>query len=161
MKCTNCGENNACYHYKYNINGKITEAHLCADCAAKMEGNGELAKLNDAFKDFDQMFSGFDSMFDSLMNRPLFGSFGSFPSFSMPVLTFPHLAAPETTEREASQAAPKTSGTGAKESTLDPELSKKREINALREEMRAAAESEDYEKAAKLRDQIKELEKQL
>ena len=38
MKCTNCGKNNASYHYRYNINGTVTEAHLCPECAAKALG---------------------------------------------------------------------------------------------------------------------------
>ena len=34
MKCDRCGKNEATFHYKTNINGRVTEAHLCPDCAA-------------------------------------------------------------------------------------------------------------------------------
>ena len=53
MKCTNCGMNNATCHYRYNINGKVTEAHLCPDCAAKMEGKADGFDFNEAFESFD------------------------------------------------------------------------------------------------------------
>ena len=43
-------------------------------------------------------------------------------------------------------------------SGVDPELARRRERNELREQMRAAAEAEDYEKAARLRDRLKALE---
>ena len=42
--------------------------------------------------------------------------------------------------------------------TLDEELSRRREINALRAKMHRAARSEDYETAAKLRDELRRLE---
>ena len=36
MKCDRCGKNEATFHYKTNINGRVTEAHLCPDCARAM-----------------------------------------------------------------------------------------------------------------------------
>ena len=36
MKCQNCGRNEATYYYKSSINGRVTETHLCADCARKL-----------------------------------------------------------------------------------------------------------------------------
>jgi excinuclease UvrABC helicase subunit UvrB len=41
---------------------------------------------------------------------------------------------------------------------VDAEMQKRREINAIREQMRIAAENEDFEKAAELRDKIKKME---
>ena len=35
MKCENCGNNEVTFVYRSNLNGKITEKHLCADCAAE------------------------------------------------------------------------------------------------------------------------------
>lgn len=154
MKCTNCGENNACYHYKYNINGKITEAHLCPDCARKMEGTGELKELNDAFAEFDNMFTGFDRMMDNIWGGSFFGrGLSPFSSFGIPSMTMPRIRIGIPAEKAQEKAETKTQNPA-----VDPELSKKREINALREQMKAAAENEDYEKAAEIRDKIKKLE---
>ena len=33
MKCENCGNHEANYHYRANINGEVSEMHLCSDCA--------------------------------------------------------------------------------------------------------------------------------
>lgn len=157
MKCTNCGNNNACYHYKYNINGNITEAHLCPDCAAKMEGNGEFKELNDMFGQFDSMFSGFDRMFNNVFSDPFFGrTFSPFRSFGMPTLVMPRIAF--AVPANATQTEEKTETGNKADPRVDPELSKKREINALREEMKAAAEAENYEKAAEIRDKLRKME---
>jgi protein-arginine kinase activator protein McsA len=43
--------------------------------------------------------------------------------------------------------------------TPDAELSRRRELNALREQLNNAVKAEEYERAAELRDQIRELEK--
>ena len=32
MKCEHCGKNEATFYYKSNINGNVTEHHLCGDC---------------------------------------------------------------------------------------------------------------------------------
>ncbi len=141
MKCTNCGMNIATCHYKYNINGNITEAHLCPDCAAKLEGRIGGFDLGDAFESFDRAF---DDMFSGLFTRPLLGSFG----FGMPQLTAPvRVRRAERTEEKKETEA------------LDPELSKRREINALSSELEAAVKAEDFERAIELRDKLKELQK--
>ena len=33
MKCENCGNHEASYHYRANINGEVSEMHLCSACA--------------------------------------------------------------------------------------------------------------------------------
>ena len=33
MKCERCGKNEATFYYKSSINGKVTELHLCPECA--------------------------------------------------------------------------------------------------------------------------------
>lgn len=142
MKCTNCGNNNACYHYRYNINGKVTEAHLCPDCAAKAEG------LPEGFKDFDSdaVFGNFDRMFDSMFDGFFTRPFGSLGAFAQPLLSIGPKA------EEPQRVTPR------RVNSADPELSKRREINALRNEMHEAADREDYEKAAEIRNKLRELE---
>ena len=43
MKCTNCGKNNAVYHYCVQINGQTREAHLCPERAGKLQPEREFA----------------------------------------------------------------------------------------------------------------------
>ena len=35
MKCENCGNHEASCHYRVNINGEVSEMHLCPDCAGE------------------------------------------------------------------------------------------------------------------------------
>ncbi|MBR7082111.1 MAG: UvrB/UvrC motif-containing protein [Oscillospiraceae bacterium] len=141
MKCENCGKHEANYHYTSNINGAVTEKHLCSECAGKLGLETDI-------------FAGGGDMFESMIagmfgrSRRLFDAFSPFSgmSFSMPTMLLPRIEIKlENNGKEAESAA-------------DPELKKAREINALRAQMSAAAEKEDFEKAAEIRDRIRELE---
>lgn len=48
MLCQKCGKNQATVYYKQNINGEVSEIALCADCAAQ---SGIAGKLNSFFSD--------------------------------------------------------------------------------------------------------------
>ncbi len=127
MKCTNCGNNNASYHYSFNLNGQRTEHHLCPECAARLQPDRAFAA--DA--------------------RELMGDFGGFfPTMGRLVPSFFPVFVTGAPERTAEP----------ERTSVDPELAAQREKNALREQMKAAAQAEDYEKAAQLRDQLKALE---
>ena len=158
MKCEKCGKNEANYHYTSNINGKVSEKHLCSDCASEMGLDRQMHAY--ANQMFGSMFDGMLGDFFGGRRRYLspwdgFDSFG-FPMPAMVVPAFPFLL-------DSSESCPtcgvKTEEAKTQESKADPEMKKRREINMLREQMRAAAEQEDFEKAAKLRDQLRELEK--
>lgn len=139
MKCTNCGKNEANYHYTSNINGNVTERHLCAECAAG------LGREYDLFDDFDNVF---ENMLGSFFGRRR----GSSPWGGMSLLS-PTLLMPRIEVVLKNEQATKA------ETDSDPEMQKAREINMLRAQMKEAAESEDFEKAAEIRDKIKSLEK--
>ena len=36
MRCDRCGKNEATFYYKSNINGKVTQVHLCHQCAEEL-----------------------------------------------------------------------------------------------------------------------------
>ena len=154
MKCEKCHEKDAQFYYKETVNGKTTEAHLCADCAHE-------AGLDRAFERRSQeMFADFDRAFKSFFAPdPFFDGF--FPSrrmpslartMLMPMLTLPRIeigiVEPEKTEEKQEAGAEK-----------DEALNRRRELNALRHQLREAVRAENYEKAIELRDKIKELEK--
>ncbi len=148
MKCQNCGKNEANFHYMSNINGNVTEQHLCSECAEKLNYNKSFAyssgrMFNDMLSDF------FDRPFRMLSPWSGFG-------FAMPTF-FGSTALPEETFK--TEESCKTEEKPAEQAEVDPEMQKRREINELREKMRAAAEAEDFEKAAEYRDSIREMEK--
>lgn len=167
MKCTNCGKNNAMYHYHFEMNGETQEAHLCEECANKLQPEREFASRTQEM--FGDMFPGGllgGSLFDRQPKRGLLdGFFGRDPfegffggslmsPFAMLGMPRIEITFPEAESRTAERTESRETG------GVDPELARRRRLNALREQMRAAAQAEDYEKAAQLRDQLKALEKE-
>ena len=131
MKCQNCGRNEATYYYKSSINGRVTETHLCADCARKL---GYVQRMQPDSFFGDDFFSHPFRLFE-----PLLGGFGN------RLLTeFPE---PVDVTRQAQQAE-------------QERFSLQRQRNALQTQLRHAVEAEDFESAAKLRDQLKALPQQ-
>ena len=61
MKCEHCGKNEATFYYKSNINGNVTEHHLCSDCAREL---GYADGMEKSFSSFGRgLFGGFDDFF--------------------------------------------------------------------------------------------------
>ncbi|MCF0120832.1 MAG: UvrB/UvrC motif-containing protein [Oscillospiraceae bacterium] len=149
MKCQNCGKNECSFHYTYSVNGRTSEVHLCSECADKLGYSDNVFFNTDSL--FEDMVSGF---FGRRRSLDPFAGFGLMPSVSaiMPRLTV------QPVERRHAQSEPVREQPSANQS-VDPEIAKRREINMLREQMKNAAAAEDYEKAAEIRDKLKELEK--
>ena len=148
MKCENCGNNEVTFVYRSNINGKITEKHLCSRCA---EEQGYIRGLAESrrrmMRGFDSFFGG--NMLDGLLPQGLFGE-NLFDDFfrEMPALT---------AERGEQAPAEKERLVDAKE---ESRFARQRRLNALRLEMKKAVHKEDFEQAAKLRDEIRALEQE-
>ena len=170
MKCTNCGKNNAVYHYHFQLNGETQEAHLCAECAKKLAPEKEFAAksrelfggiLDDGF--FGGRLFGQTPMGGSLLSgffggdpfESFFGS-GALNPFALLGMPRIEISFPEAGGR--SESVTDSTETAPQKAEVDPYLAKKRRINELRAQMKAAADSEDYEKAASLRDQLRALE---
>jgi protein-arginine kinase activator protein McsA len=122
--------NEVSFCYATNINGAMTETHLCAACAL---GVGydlmSLLQLNKLMKENEQVLAN--------------------GRYRMP--------AEQSANKPASSMAcdcenPKVT---CGEDRVDEDMTKCRELNL---QMRTAINSEDYEKAAEIRDRIKQLE---
>ena len=147
MKCEKCNQKEASVYYRATVNGETSEQHLCADCA------GELG-LDKAFswqsRDlFEEAFGGFFGRdpFDNFFGGSRLTSFAR--RAMTPVQTMPRI---EIGREETKAEAPP-------ETKADPALERRREINALREQLNTAVKAEDYETAIELRDKLRELEK--
>ena len=154
MKCENCGKNEVTFVYQSNINGKVTEKHLCSECA---ENLGYTQKIAAHSQRMMQNFFGnslfgssfFDDFFSpvpSLMGRMLEDPFDDFFT-DMPALC----AAPVQQE-----AQKKTDDLVGKEE--QSRFAYMRKLNALKMEMKKAVHQENFERAAELRDEIHALE---
>ena len=159
MKCENCGKNEVTFIYQSNINGKVTEKHLCSECAEKL---GYTQKIADRNRSMMQSFFGgsllgngfFDDFFSpmpSLMGRSGWLLEDPFDDFfaEMPALS----AAPVQQQEE--QQKQQNDLVGKEEQSRFAYM---RQVNALKLEMKKAVHQENFERAAQLRDQIHQLE---
>lgn len=156
MRCQNCGKNECTFHYSYSVNGKTSEVHLCGECADKLGYSDNVFFDTDSFFGADRFFDDIASGIFGRRRMNPFSGFGLMPAMSlMPRLAFRPAGGRE--EQCSCGAEPREE---KRQSGVDPEIAKRREINMLREQMKLAAEKEDYEKAAELRDKIKNMEKE-
>lgn len=172
MKCDKC-ENEAMLHYESTVNGEKTEYHLCEDCA-RAEGFGEMldyrpASMLRSFFD-DPFFSRPMSLMDSFFGGSPFGAltdgFFGRGGLMAPTMTLPcvRVKVDEKTEADKKscgcEATEKTAGKADNVSEkVNEEMKAKRELHALKHQLHEAVRAEEYEKAAELRDKIREIEK--
>ena len=97
MKCENCGKNEVTFIYQSNINGKVTEKHLCSECAEKLGYTQKIAARNRSMMQsffggsllgngfFDDFFSPMPSLMGRsgwLLEDPFDDFFAEMPALS-------------------------------------------------------------------------------
>ena len=145
MKGQNCGKNEATFYYKSNINGRVMESHLCPECARQLGLVQDMRRpMMSSFWDDDDFFTR-----PFRMLEPLLGGFGSrlLPAFPEPV----------DVTQQARRAAEEPREDNLVQGDEREKLSRQRQRNALETQLRHAVETEDFEEAAKLRDQLRSL----
>ena len=153
MKCEHCGKNEVTFVYQSNINGNVTEKHLCGRCAEELGYAEHFARHNRSMMESFDNFFGRSMLGDffaprgSLLGRMLEDPFDDF-FMEMPALR----AMPAKTEETPKQA----------ETLVDDKeqsrFGRMRQLNALRQEMKRVVVEENFERAAQLRDEIRKLE---
>lgn len=176
MKCEKCGKNEATTFYQETVNGVTRKMHLCSECAQKENLGGA----------FETAFQGFGSLWSDPFHSFLGGGFGSLWSdmLGAPAAAMlgterkcPSCGLTESELRKTGRVGcPDCYGTFA--DILNPyvqkvhgatrhigaapaaetEQAKADPVEALRAQLKAAIENEDYEQAAHLRDEIRRLE---
>ncbi len=161
MLCTNCKTNHATVFYRETINGKTTEYALCPDCAAKLDLNTSLS--------WQSAEDPFSSLFGSLLSHsrrakeekccPTCGArFAELTKAGK-------LGCPACYDAFGEELLPtirQLHGTASHRGRAPRRFGEKRqrenELARLRVEMKNAIETQAFEKAAELRDQIREIE---
>lgn len=149
MKCENCGKNEVTFVYHSSINGAVTEKHLCSACAEAL-GYAQTLRDHSLFRDAwneslfgPTLLDGFFPPRLSLLGRMREDPFDDF------FAEMPALRAPAPAEKK-------------QEELLDAEersrIGQQRQLNALRLALQEAVRREEFERAARLRDEIRELE---
>lgn len=165
MKCQKCNKNEATTHYTQIINGKKTEYFLCAECAKHSE---ELECFNLSFEnEFDNFLSGFfggtympqqstlsaapgvcstcKMTFDEFLRGGRLGCSDCYDTFASRLL------------KPLKQIHGSFQHTGKIPERMGGELKKTREIQRLEAELNQAVSEQNFERAAMLRDKIRDM----
>ncbi len=175
MLCESCKKNNATFHYRYSENGKVTEAHLCNECAKKQGlvsagifGNdglfGQSFMLDDNFGmgTFASLFSDSDKKYgiagtakvcpacglseNELRRGGKLGCRECYNTFS------------DIIDGMLRKLHMSTEYKGKIPEGISESMSAARKIEKMKADMQKAVEQQNYEEAAKLRDAIRQLE---
>ena len=147
MKCEHCGKNEATFFYKSIVNGHVTQVHLCQDCAQAMGYTSSLRRSMRPMSLFgdDDFFSRPFSMLEPFLE-----------GFGTRMLTeFPEPGRPEAVEVQVPEES-----AGLVDKAQQDSLRSQRQRNALEQQLKTAVESENYEEAARIRDQLRSLPSQ-
>ena len=164
MKCDNCNKS-ATVHLTEIKGGKKIEKHLCEQCAAQNEGFTGAAKthmpINELLTNFVMAHSGMQKevghacencgiTWAEFRQNGLLGCANDYTVFERdltPLLQRAH----EGATHHVGKVPARRGGTGVP-------MKRQVDLTRLRKELQRAVESEDYERAAKLRDQIRQAE---
>lgn len=147
MRCDRCGKNEATFYYKSNINGKVTQVYLCPQCAEELG-------YTDSFRSAGMTGGLFGDFFSRPfgMLEPFFSGLGS-----RMLTEFPE---PVDVLGQARESTPAQEDTGDLLPRDEQDaLTRQRKRNALQTQLNLAVQEERFEEAAKLRDELKALEK--
>ncbi|MBP5166797.1 MAG: UvrB/UvrC motif-containing protein [Oscillospiraceae bacterium] len=156
MICQKCGSRNAEVHYKTNFNGALCEFILCPECAEKLEQDTYFG-----VNYFNKMLSSFMSPIPHkrTVRCPLCGTSED------EILKTGKAGCPKCYETFEEIFIPfikringSTKHTGKTPASAGKELEEKHKLKELKDSLNKAVKAQDFEKAAELRDSIKELE---
>lgn len=168
MLCQMCGQHPATTHIKTIVNGKLTQAHLCADCAKK-QGYGNL--FADWGSGFGSLLSGFmgsaaparqvtrcpgcGASFEDITRSGKIGCAECYHTFRgqlLPIIQRIHGTAQHKGKVPGSSALRVTDPNNKIVAVEETPLEEKKRL------LKQAIEVQNFERAAVLRDEIKELE---
>ena len=166
MKCQKCGANNANTHVKTIINGEFREYDLCSECAHKMG-------YTNVFADVENDFSGLlGSFFTNVLPARTQATRCEFcGSTYSEIAKTGQVGCAHCYELFADQLYPsirrihgntthcgKNSGKQEAPEQKPAEMTKEQKISELKKQLDKAVSEQNFERAAELRDEIKETE---
>lgn len=171
MKCQRCGKNNADTHIKRVINGKFEEYHLCSDCAKEMGYSNVFEGFSHSFADdFNSLFGSFfenalpartqatrcetcGSSYNDITRTGMMGCADCYKVFSDQIMPTVRRIHGNTTH--CGKNSPKSKSENAQPKAEEKPQS---ELDNLKSELNKAIDNQEFERAAELRDKIKEME---
>ena len=165
MLCQSCGKNEANTHIKKILNNKVEEYLLCDQCAKKMGYN---SAFNDFSLDLENFLGGFlsenissgivsetlrckkcGSSFDDISSTGKVGCAKCYDIFRDKLMPF------------IKRIHGNTNHSGKLAGFTDEFKQKERKINELKIDLNKAVKNQEFELAAKIRDEIKDLESEV
>lgn len=171
MLCEKCKKNEATVYYRETVNGKTKSWSLCQDCFNELQqanhGKQELANFwNEPFEDF------FGNDFLHSLLSPMGGNqfWSEEKRCSLCGASFDDIVAEgkvgcpkcyETFEKELEESVRRIHGTsshtGRVPGKLKAKFDQKKKIAELERQQKEAVKNENYEEAARIRDELKAL----
>lgn len=160
MMCSACNSNPATVFYTDIVNGVTHSRKFCLNCAQQV-GLFNTMPMDDVFKSFDNVMKSFDNAFKGFdINTPQAPDI-TCNDCGMTLSKFKQIGrfgcAKDYELFKVGPALEKIHGASVHMGKV-PEKSPDEKIKRLKKDMEAAVRSENYEKAATLRDEIKKLE---
>lgn len=162
MLCQNCQKNTATAFFKQTINGKTATMHLCSECAAQMGSSA----LNNDFS-----LGGFFSNFFDTSNASSVTTARVCPNCGTTlaqITSSGFFGCGECIKNFYDQVVPMISRihgnaehTGKIPKSAGPKIRLKSRIGELKGKLDTAIAAQEFEEAAKLRDEIRSLEEQV
>ena len=171
MKCQKCGKNEANTHVKRVINGEFEEYHLCSECAKDMGYSNMFSDFSTSFTDdFNSLFGSFfenalpartqatrcetcGTSYNDIARTGMMGCANCYDVFADRILPTIRRIHGNTTHMGKNSPSYKKI-----EFEEKPDEVKDDELNKLKDELETAIKNQEFEKAAVLRDKIKEKE---
>ena len=163
MLCQHCNQHQATTHIKRIINGQAEEFHLCQNCARE---SGLFGGSDFGFQ-LSDLFSGF--LGSSVKQQPSAHRCGLCGASLGEIVKSSRVGCAQCYETFYAQLEPtlqrihgSLEHSGKTPEDGNPQLRQRREreqaLASLREQIAQAVKDEDYEQAAKLRDEIRRME---
>ena len=171
MKCQKCKKNTADTHIKRVINGEFEEYHLCSECAKEMGYTNVFSNLAEGFaSDFNSLFGSFfenalpartqatrcetcGTTYNDIARTGMMGCADCYDVFADRILPTIRRVHGNTTH-----CGKNSSNSKSKKVEEKAEDVKTSELENLKAELDKAIKNQEFEKAAVLRDKIKEKE---
>lgn len=167
MLCENCKKNNATTYFKRNINGNIQEVYLCSECAAKLDLGGMSSSLFDFFMpsqfrvraEREQKKCGCGTTFYNISKTGKVGCPDCYETFKNELAA---ILKKINGAKQHTGRCPERFKEGGSEKvcSVNSEATVENTEESLRKQLETAIKSENFEEAAKLRDQIKALKEE-
>ncbi len=182
MKCDNCGKNNANVKYLRNINGVKEEMNLCEECSKKLgitdigfnmpiDFSSFLGGFLEDFTNTDMLSlmnthdeircKGCNSTFEDIINMGKFGCPECYETFETEIDSLMNKL--HGSNRHKGRIGKIEKAKVEEENTVNSEKDNIKnqsnsELEDLKKKLKELVKEENYEEAAKVRDEIKKLE---